>query len=382
MTVFILDIASFLPNPPVGNDDMERILGMVGHTPSRTRRVILRTNGIHTRHYAIDPITLQFTHNNTDLTVAAINGLRFPEGRSLQDVDCLCCGTATPDQLMPGHGVMVHGAAGIPPCEVISTSGICLSGIAALKYAYMNLRTGESRLAIATGSDHASSMIRGKFYDVAVLEANGDDPGKAPLPFGADFLRWMLSDGAGAILMGKEPNRRGRSLKIEWIDIVSRANELAPCMYAGAEKGPDGRLTGWREFDSIHEAVNRNIFAIKQDVRLLNEATGPALLERTLPGIVQKYGLKPDDITWFLPHYSSAYFRQETFDRFKKAGLEIPFERWFSNLSEKGNTGAASIFIMLAALFHSKKLKAGDTLLCFVPESGRFSAGFALMTVV
>ncbi|MDZ7695762.1 MAG: hypothetical protein U5R49_02135 [Deltaproteobacteria bacterium] len=117
MAAFILDISAFLPNPPVGNDDMERILGMVGEIPSRTRRVILRTNGIQTRHYAIDPVTLELTHNNTELTVAAIKGLRFPEGISIVDVDCLCCGTSTPDQLMPGHGVMVHGEAGIPPVK-------------------------------------------------------------------------------------------------------------------------------------------------------------------------------------------------------------------------------------------------------------------------
>ncbi|MDZ7695763.1 MAG: 3-oxoacyl-[acyl-carrier-protein] synthase III C-terminal domain-containing protein [Deltaproteobacteria bacterium] len=265
---------------------------------------------------------------------------------------------------------------------MITTSGICLSGIAALKYAYMTLCTGENQLAITTGSDHASSMIRGKFYDAAGLEAYPENRKKDPLPFGADFLRWMLSDGSGAVLMGRDPNPRGRSLKIEWIHIISRANELAPCMYAGAQKDPDGRLKGWREFDSIHEAVSSNTFAIKQDVRLLNEATGPALLERTLPAVIEKYGLRPDAITWFLPHYSSAYFRQETFDRFKKAGLEIPFDRWFTNLSQKGNTGAASIYIMLSSLFRSDRLKAGDRILCFVPESGRFSVGFAFMTVV
>ncbi|MEN8180748.1 MAG: 3-oxoacyl-[acyl-carrier-protein] synthase III C-terminal domain-containing protein, partial [Pseudomonadota bacterium] len=60
----------------------------------------------------------------------------------------------------------------------------------------------------------------------------------------------------------------------------------------------------------------------------------------------------------------------------------IPKERWFTNLETKGNTGAASIYIMLDELANSGRLKSGDKLLCFVPESGRFSSSFMLLSVV
>ena len=64
------------------------------------------------------------------------------------------------------------------------------------------------------------------------------------------------------------------------------------------------------------------------------------------------------------------------------AGLSIPQERWFTNLTSKGNTGAASIFIMLDELFKSGSLRSGQRLLCYVPESGRFSSAFMHLTVV
>ena len=64
------------------------------------------------------------------------------------------------------------------------------------------------------------------------------------------------------------------------------------------------------------------------------------------------------------------------------AGLPIPQERWFTNLTRKGNTGAASIFIMLDELFNSGSLRSGQRLLCYVPESGRFSSAFMQLTVV
>ena len=78
-------------------------------------------------------------------------GLKPYEGFSLNDIECLCCGTATPDQLMPGHGLMVHGELKSGPCEVVSTAGVCISGMTSLKYAYMNVALGLSKNAVASG---------------------------------------------------------------------------------------------------------------------------------------------------------------------------------------------------------------------------------------
>src|SRR5687768_17316768 len=107
-SVYITNTSSFLPNPPVDNDNMERILGQVGDRPSRARRVILKSNGIKTRHYAIDPHTLQPSHTNASMTAEAVRKLGdefFP----LERLECLSCGTSIADQLMPNHASMVHG---------------------------------------------------------------------------------------------------------------------------------------------------------------------------------------------------------------------------------------------------------------------------------
>ena len=63
-------------------------------------------------------------------------------------------------------------------------------------------------------------------------------------------------------------------------------------------------------------------------------------------------------------------------------GFDIPLDRWYSNLATKGNTGSAAIYIMLEELFHSGKLKQGDKILGFVPESGRFTICYMMLTVV
>ena len=57
----------------------------------------------------------------------------------------------------------------------------------------------------------------------------------------------------------------------------------------------------------------------------------------------------------------------------------IPEEKWFSVLREKGNTGSASIWIMLDSLMQTGRVKKGERILCVVPESGRALIGFMML---
>ncbi|MCE1242450.1 beta-ketoacyl-ACP synthase III [Oryzomicrobium sp.] len=373
--VFITRTAAYLPFDPVSNDEIEKVLGMVGGKPSRARRVVLRSNGIKSRHYAIDRATGEPAMTNAQLTVRAIEGL----GDTGQ-VDVLATGTTLPDQLMPNHGVMVHGELKWPRLEVVSCAGICLAGTAALKHAWLAIRAGEARRAVATGSELASPLLRAQLFDaeaehkVAALEERPE------LAFEKDFLRWMLSDGAGAMLLENQP-RGPLSLRIHWIDLSSAAHQLPACMYAGADKTADGGLKGWLRYSADAWGA-QSIFAVKQDVRLLNDNIGTATFAEPLAAIAAKRGLTADGIDWFLPHMSSWFFADELERRLVEIGLPVPRERWFTNLSDKGNTGSASPYIMLDELFKSGRIEKGQRILMYVPESGRFSCGFVYLEAV
>jgi len=381
MSVYINDIATFLPNQPVANDEMEKILGMVNQLPSRTRRIILRNNKIKSRYYAIDPETGKTTHTNAQLSAEAVRKLLPYDNFSVADIECLCCGSTSPDQIAPGHASMVHGELGGNICEVMSTAGICVSGMSALKYAWMNVALGLSKNAVATGSELSSSFMRSRMCGTVNTDKADQIDVQPALSFEADFLRWMLSDGAGAVFLTNQPNPNEPTLRIDWIDILSFANEKETCMYAGATKLEDGTLRGWREYSSPTVAITDHTFMLKQDVKLLNEDIMTYTVERGLGIIKTKYDLKTENIDWFLPHYSSDYFRLRVKEKIDKIGLPIPLDKWFSNLSDKGNTGAASMYIMMADLLHSGKLKKGDRLLCYIPESGRFSVCYMHLTV-
>jgi len=382
MEVYITDIAAFFPNSPVENEEMEKVLGLVNGLPSRTRKIILRNNGIRRRYYAIDPATGATTHSNAQLAAEAVKGLKPYPSFQVADIDLLCCGTSAADQFMPGHANMVHAEAGGRHCEVASTAGICLSGISSLKYAAMSVALGLTGNAVATASEQSSSFMRARMCGTIDPDRAARLEKQPSLAFEADFLRWMLSDGAGAMFLAPKPEPQRLNLKVEWIEIVSHANEMEPCMYAGAVKLQDGTLKGWREFDSPAEAIGQNAHLVKQDAKLLNQRIIPVVINRALPYFIEKYGLRPEEIDWFVPHYSSEYFRPIIAEHMRGIGFEIPAERWFSNLAEKGNTGSASIYIILEELLHSGRLRPGNRLLCFIPESGRFSVGYMLLTVV
>lgn len=374
--VFLTRTGAFLPFEPVSNDDIESVLGQVGGKPSRARRLVLRSNGIQSRHYAIDRATGEPAMSNAQMTAAAIRAM----GADIGHVDCLATGTSLPDQLMPNHAVMVHGELGWPRLEAVSCAGICLSGTAALKHAWLAVRAGESQRAVATGSELASPILLARNFDAEVehkLQALEERP---EIAFEKDFLRWMLSDGAGAVLLETAP-RGPLSLRIDWIELSSAAHELPACMYAGADKNDDQSLRGWLRF-SNGDWQARSVFAVKQDVRLLNENIVRAALREPLAEVIAKRRLRVDEIDWFLPHLSSQFFREPVVQALAEVGLPIPQERWFSNLAQKGNTGSASPYIILDELFRSGRIKPGQKLLMFIPESGRFSSGFVYMEAV
>jgi 3-oxoacyl-[acyl-carrier-protein] synthase-3 len=378
--VYITNTSSFLPNPPVDNDNMERILGQVGDRPSRARRVILKSNGIKTRHYAIDPETLQPTHTNASMTAEAVRKLS-DEYFSLDRLECLACGTSIADQLMPNHASMVHGELKLQPIEAVATSGVCLSGVAAINYAYMAVAAGLRRNAIAAGSELSSAMMRAHNFTAETDAQIEELETRLELAFEKDFLRWMLSDGAGALLLEPEPRPGQLSLRIDWIELFSYAGEIETCMYAGAIKLEDGSIKGWSTMPSIERERN-SVMAVKQDVKLLNENIVRYSVERPLSTLMEKRRIKPTDYAYFLPHYSSAFFRDKIYEGMKRIGFDITQDRWYTNLPVRGNSGSASIYIIIDELRRSGQLRAGDKLLCYIPESGRFAAGYMQLTVM
>lgn len=376
--VYITRLAKYLPNEPVSNDMMEDFLGKIDGRPSKAKGIVLRNNKIKTRYYAIDKNTGKSTHTNYQLAARSIEGL-LDDKFTKNDIELIACGCVAPDQLLPSHAAMVHGELNCKPVEIVSISTACCAGIQAFKYAYMSVKSGNSNNAVTSGSEKVSGWLKAdKFDDEADdLKHLENNP---IIAFEKDFLRWMLSDGAGAALLENKPNEVGVSLRVDWIEIMSFANEIEACMYAGCEKNEDGSLTGWAEMKP-HEWASKSTFAFKQDTRLLGEnivKIGGIMWK----DVCIKHNLNPEDITYFLPHLSSEFFRPRIMDELAKVGYMIPAEKCFTNLANVGNVGSASPYLMLEELFNGGKFTKGDKIVLMVPESARFSYAYIQLTAV
>lgn len=378
MNVFINKIAKFLPNSPVENEEMEDYLGMIDGKPSKARKIILRHNGIKQRYYALEKGG-KVTHTNVQMAAMAIRNL-FDEKTRIEDVNLLACGTSSPEQILPSHGVMVHGElGGSKNIEVVSFSGSCCTGGDALKYACMAVELDPTLTAISSASERLSPWMSASYFqkESEHLSQLEDQP---MLAFEKDFLRWMLSDGAYAALIQGKPNSCGISLRVDWIEKTSFANQRETCMYAGGEKDNSGHLNGWASFPA-QEWLTKSLFALKQDTRMLSESIvklGVDFMQR----LAEKYHYTPEEIDWFLPHLSSMFFKEPILKEFEARNFVIPEEKWFLNLPKVGNIGSASAFAMLEELMYSGNLKKGQKIMVMIPESARFSYCCCMLTVV
>ena len=371
--VYINSLGYFLPGDPIPNADIEDYIGRIGGAGSRYKALVLRQNRIKTRHYALGRDGKP-RYTTADMAVRAANDALAKSETTATDVTYLASSATLGDMLVPGLASHVHAGLKLPPIEVANFQSVCASALMALKSAWLQLRCGEHDAALVTGSEFASRYFRPGFYEPTDFCKNGQG-----LTLNADFLRFTLSDGAGAAVLESRTNTHRPSLKIKWIDIRSFADRFDTCMRAGST-GAGANETYWSHFDSPAAAVQAGAFVLMQDFDLMKRML-PVWVSHYLD-LIDSGRIVIDKIDHVVSHYSSHSLREETIALLTAAGAMIDESKWFSNLYTKGNTGTASIFILLEELFASGRLQKGETILCHVPESGRALNGFMLLEVI
>lgn len=365
---YITSLGKFLPGDPVGNDAVEAYLGPLDARQRRIKNKALQQNGIATRHYALDRCGRPL-HSNAGMAAAAARDALGRSELTLGELEMLAAASSQGDLLAPGFASQVQGELGLPQAEIASFLSFCASGMMAVKSAHANILSGQRRNGLVCASEFASRFLRAGYLEGA--ETSTD----------SEFLRWMLSDGAGAMVLEDQPNQQGLSLRVEFVDLVSYAGLYETCMYGGAIKNGGNRPgLPWSNYPNLKDAVAAGAFHLRQDLKLLDNIV--LLGVRRYFELVEQGRIDPDGIDHALYHFSSEVFRGKTIAAAAEAGCPLDESRLFTNLAAKGNTGSASIYIMLEELFNERDLTPGQKILCVVPESGRFIVSTMLLTVV
>jgi 3-oxoacyl-[acyl-carrier-protein] synthase-3 len=364
-SVYLNATGAFYPGEPVDNEHIDQYVAPLNGASSRIKRSILAENGIDQRYYATGPDGAT-RYSAAGMAAEAIRACLGGAGAALADVDLLCTGTSGGDATLPGFANMVQGELGSPPMATSSHGGVCAAGLAALQHAAMALELQRATCAVVATSEAPSRLFKHTRF------ANG----KRDIDFDAHFLRWMLSDAAGAWLLERAP-RGARPLRLLGAHLKSFSGDFPVCMQVGLTADAQ---RSYLDYPSFAEAEADGAYALRQNIRLL-----PSLFDVSIheyAKLAHSGWIDPLRIDHFLCHYSSQRFAPVVRDLLEKAGLHIPESRWYSNLKTRGNTGAASIFVMLDDFLRERAVRPGERILCFVPESGRFTVGYLLLEAV
>ena len=374
MSAYITSVGRFLPGSPIDSDDIEQYIGTLGPGFDELRQKVVHNSGIRTRHYALDR-EQRTLHSTKDMATGAVRDALASRGIGCEDIDLLAVGSGTADLMAPGIASMVHGELGAGPCEIMSMHGVCCAGMMALKDAYVQVRAGEKTAAVACAAEFNSRNMKSTRFAAFHNGANGGEKARVELA----FLRYMLSDGAGALVVEPTPAPTGLSFRIEWISLQSYAHTTKACMYMGSTDNDAER--SWLDYETVGDAAADGALILRQELRLLPRLVrmGVDEYERLLglgqfdPGAVKRVGA----------HYSSAVIKPALLRELARRGCPAPPpESWYSNLESVGNMGSASIYLIIGDLLADGGLEHGDQVVCFVPESGRFTMSYMLLTAV
>ena len=326
--------------------------------------LVLAANGIKTRHYALDR-DQNPTHNVYEMATLAIQNMLIGGPVDLP-ISYLSAGSTCTPFSGPGMGSIVHGmladgtrASANYPLEVNSNAGICTSAAMGLVNACRAIQVGDHAAAICVGAEEPSRVLKSNVIDPPQDSLMIEQDIKRSQWFMSVFLRFMLSDGAGACLLQNQPAESGTSLKIDWTFSQSFANEAPLCMKM---ENRSERLT--------------------QDVKILSRYLFKCA-EKLLATAFERHGDSFDGYRVILPHISSFFFRRKMERVIRKFTIDpdLSVDYW-TNLSSVGNVGSASIFLMLDEFLKTHSLRSGERILLFVPESGQFNFVLVSLTAV
>lgn len=306
--VGLLAVSHHVPERIVTNKELE------GRLDTTDEWISSRT-GIRERRIANDDET------SSSLGIQAATKLLAKSGCSPEDLDLVIVATMTPDTLLPATACRVQAAIGAVNAGAFDVSIAC-SG-----FAY----------ALSLGASYVSSKIAKKVLVV------GADVMSRVLDLEDRNTSVLFGDGAGAALLGEVQPGYGL-LAQELGSDGSGGHHLTIPAGAGARPPKQGALSGQ---DFTLQMNGREVFRFA--VKVMGDAA---------VAVIAKAGLKPEDISLFIPHQANKRIIEAASKR-----LGLCESKVFVNLQKYGNTSCASIPIALSEAVESGRIQEGDRVL-------------------
>ena len=251
-------------------------------------------------------------------------------GISPREVDCIIVATATPDYMFPSTASIVQAGIEASRAWGFDVSAACCGFIVALALATRLVETGAAHVVLVCGADKMTSV------------ANYEDRTSAML----------FGDAAGVALV--EPSEDDSLGVIDHIAHMDGRHSTRLYMPAGGSAQPASFAT----------VAGRQHYLV-QDGSVVFKAASKELVEITHE-LLERNGLTPEDIRWFVPHQANSRIINAVGER-----LGLDPARVMRNIERYGNTSSATIPLCLSEWMEKGELDKGDNVVL-----SSFGAGF------
>lgn len=364
--VKIIGTGSYLPGDPVEFEDIVHILGELKEAPpnilnwlTRVEPVMKELLGIERYHYAIDPVTREFTDTNISMAVKAAGKAMERAGIGADDIDFLVYGSSCLEQ-MPTTSVRIQEELGIKNCGEMSIHSNCTSTYKAMMLAHDLITVGRYKTVMVISSNMASSQLRAEYYNQKLVTRD------------QLLLRWFLCDGAGCMIFRRDesPVPCGNYLEAAYIESVGCGRE--PIMYDSRESYSLNPMEVYEK--GLHHLVQKKATIVE------NEEKDNMLVTVFMEGLgrmARMFDIDLEKTTFFQINFPARH----VFDLIKEkcCSIGIPEDAYYTRLRECGYVGPPMVLISMDQLLREEELKPCDQIISFVTEVSKImQAGFVI----
>ncbi len=355
---------SFLPGNPISIDEVDHFLGYLTLAPPKIQKWLLRMKGlmqemleVENYYFAIDPLTRNFTEDNITMSVKAANAALSTAGLKSTDIDLIVYGSAHQDQ-MPTASVRIQEALGIEKCSELSIHANCTSAYKALLLAFDLIRIGRYRRALVVSSNMSSSELRAEYYNQPLIKKE------------EAFLRYFLSDGAGALILEAETDAK-EGLYVQHAVMESIGGKKPAAML---NRRPAYWMNPKEEFETASHHLAQ---MFNEQLRIHFNEAGGSVFYKGLKQMIEKYQIAVEQVRFFQVNFPSKHISELVMEECEKLGL--PKQKLYTKMSTMGYLGPPMVFVCLDRILKEEKLNNNDLILSFVTEVSKFmQAGFTL----
>ena len=364
--VKIVGTGSFLPGPPVPNDRVEAVLGPLVNAPTKVKSFVgnlgqkmLDRGGVQTRHFAVDPETGDMTYNFSTLAEqAARKALEMAEIEP-QEIDLLLISCPSYDQSTPPTSALLQERLAIQSCAEMEIHSNCSGVGKSMQIAFDTIRSGRYKTALVCYSQLSSIYLRSCYFNQPKIDKVHA------------ALRWILADGAGAIILrAADPAEKGHQVIDTFVESVGAGRPAG--MTAGGAAADLMRTT-----QQIPELYQAGLHHLWQDFTAVNDNAAPLLLQGLL-NFTKRMKIDPSTVNHYVVSIPTTQLYEDHIPAFLDR-LGITREQIKFRSNKIGYCGGAATLLHFDQMVREGEIKPGELAVVHAVESSKWmTAGFAV----